>query len=140
MPRDLYITLPVKDPKRSVDFFTALGFSFDPQFTSDNGAALVVNDGTRVMLASQAFFSTLTPVPIADARKATEVLLALSLDSRAEVDELVRNAVAAGATEGHDAEDSGFMYQRAFVDLDGHQWGVFHVDMSRIDASQLPTQ
>ena len=125
MPRNLYVTLPVKDLQRSVDFFAALGFSFDPQFASENGAALVVNDNTSVMLATEAFFSTLTKVPIADPRKATEALFALSLDNRAEVDELVRNAVAAGAAEGHDPEDYGFMYHRGFVDLDGHQWGVF---------------
>jgi predicted lactoylglutathione lyase len=140
MPRNLYVTLPVKDVERSVDFFAALGFSFDPQFTSENGAALVVNDNTSVMLAGEAFFSTLTKVPIADPRKATEALLALSLDSRTEVDDIVRKAVAAGASEGHDAEDSGFMYQRAFVDLDGHQWGVLHIDTARMDASQLPPQ
>ena len=134
MPRNLYVTLPVKDVERSVDFFAALGFSFNPEFTSENGAALVINDGTSVMLASEPFFSTLTKVPITDARKATEALLALSLDSRAEVDELVRKAVAAGATEGHDPEDSGFMYQRAFVDLDGHQWGVLHMDASQSSA------
>lgn len=125
MPRNLYVTLPVKDLQRSVDFFAALGFSFNPQFASENGASLVVNDNTSVMLASEAFFSTLTPVPITDARKATEALFALSLDSRAEVDELVRKAVAAGAAAGHDPEDYGFMYHSGFVDLDGHQWGVF---------------
>ena len=92
------------------------------------------------MLASEAFFATLTKVPIADARKATEALLALSLDSRAEVDELVRKAVAAGAAEGHEAEDLGFMYSRAFVDLDGHQWGVLHMDTSWKDTSQSPKQ
>lgn len=135
MPRNLYITLPVKDPERSVDFFAALGFSFDPQFTSDNGAALVVNDSTRVMLADETFFSMLTKVPVADARKATEALLALSLDSRAEVDDMVRKAVTAGAEEGHDPEDDGVMYQRAFIDLDGHQWGVFHIDAARATAA-----
>ena len=135
MPRNLYVTLPVKDLDRSVGFFAALGFSFDPAFASENGAALVINDNTSVMLAKEAFFSTLTKVPIADARKATEALFALSLDSRAEVDELVRKAIAAGATEGHAPEDLGFMYSWAFVDLDGHQWGVFHMDMA-----QLPQQ
>jgi len=134
MPRNLYVTLPVKDVGRSVDFFAALGFAFNPAFASENGAALVINADTSVMLASEPFFSTLTKVPITDARKATEALLALALDSRAEVDELVRKAVAAGAAEGHDAEDSGFMYQRAFVDLDGHQWGVFHMDESQVPA------
>jgi predicted lactoylglutathione lyase len=132
MPRNLYVTLPIKDLKRSVDFFTALGFAFDQQFSSENGAALVVNDSTRVMLATEPFFSTLTKVPIVDARASTEVLLALSLDSRAEVDELVQKAVAAGAAEGHDPEDLGFMYSRAFVDLDGHQWGVLHMDMAQL--------
>jgi predicted lactoylglutathione lyase len=132
MPRNLYVTLPIKDLKRSVDFFTALGFAFDHQFASENGAALVVNDSTRVMLATEPFFSTLTKVPIVDARASTEVLLALSLDSRAEVDELVQKAVAAGAAEGHDPEDLGFMYSRAFVDLDGHQWGVLHMDMAQL--------
>ena len=135
MPRNLYVTLPVKDVERSVDFFEALGFSFNPAFTSENGAALVINDSTNVMLASEPFFSTLTEVPIANARESTEALLALSLDSRAEVDELVRKAVAAGAAEGHAPEDSGFMYQRAFVDLDGHQWGVLHIDASQMAAN-----
>ena len=135
MPRSLYVTLPIKNVERSVDFFEALGCSFDPRFTSENGDGVVVNDNTRVMLATEPFFSTLTRVPITDPRKATEALLALSLDSRGEVDELVQKAVAAGAAEGHEPEDLGFMYSRAFVDLDGHQWGVLHMDMA-----QLPTQ
>jgi predicted lactoylglutathione lyase len=134
MPRNLYVTLPVKDLRRSVDFFAAIGFAFNQQFASENGTALVINDNTSVMLATEPFFSTLTKVPIADARKATEALLALSLDSRAEVDELVRKAVAAGADAGHDPEDLGFMYSSGFVDLDGHQWGVFHMDMSQAPA------
>ena len=135
MPRNLYVTLPVKDLQRSVEFFAALGFAFNPKFASENGAALVINDKTSVMLASTAFFSTLTKVPITDPRKAAEALFALSLDSRAEVDELLRKAIAAGATEGHDAEDDGFMYQRAFVDLDGHQWGVLHMDESAMPSA-----
>ncbi len=135
MPRKLYVTLPVKDLQRSVEFFAALGFAFNPKFASENGAALVINDKTSVMLASTAFFSTLTKVPITDPRKAAEALFALSLDSRAEVDELLRKAIVAGATEGHDAEDYGFMYQRAFVDLDGHQWGVLHMDESAMPSA-----
>jgi predicted lactoylglutathione lyase len=134
MARNLYVTLPIKDLRRSLDFFAALGFAFDQQFASENGAALVINDNTSVMLATEPFFSTLTKVPITDARKATEALLALSLDSRAEVDDLVRKAVAAGAAAGHDPEDLGFMYSSGFVDLDGHQWGVFHMDMSQAPA------
>jgi len=128
MSRNLYVTLPVKDVQRSVDFFAALGFALNPKFASDNGAALVINDSTTVMLTTEAFFSTLTKVPIVDARQATEALFSLSLDSRAEVDDLIHKAVAAGAQEGHDPEDYGFMYQRAFIDLDGHQWGVFQMN------------
>ena len=128
MSRNLYVTLPVKDVQRSVDFFAALGFSFNPKFASDNGAALVINDTTTVMLASEVFFSTLTKVPIVDARQATEALFSLCLQTRTEVDDLIGKAVAAGAEEGHEPEDYGFMYQRAFIDLDGHQWGVFQMD------------
>lgn len=119
MPRNLYVTLPVKDLERSVDFFAALGFSFNPDFTSESGAALVINDNTSVMLVAESFFSTLSKVPITDPRKATEALFSLSQDSREDVDALVRKALAAGATEGHAPEDLGFMYSWAFVDLDG---------------------
>lgn len=131
MSRNLYVTLPVKDLDRSVDFFEALGFSFNPDFTSENGAALVINDRTSVMLVGESFFSTLSKVPITDPRKATEALFSLSLDSREQVDALVRKAIAVGATEGHAPEDLGFMYSWAFVDLDGHQWGVFHMDVAQ---------
>lgn len=131
MPRNLYVTLPVKNLDRSVDFFEALGFSFNPDFTSENGAALVINDRTSVMLVGESFFSTLSKVPITDPRKATEALFSLSLDSREQVDALVRKAIAVGATEGHAPEDLGFMYSWAFVDLDGHQWGVFHMDVAQ---------
>ncbi|WP_287596016.1 VOC family protein [Thermomonas sp.] len=131
MSRNLYVTLPVKNLDRSVDFFEALGFSFNPDFTSENGAALVINDRTSVMLVGESFFSTLSKVPITDPRKATEALFSLSLDSREQVDALVRKAIAVGATEGHAPEDLGFMYSWAFVDLDGHQWGVFHMDVAQ---------
>ena len=131
MARNFYVTLPVKDLKRSIDFFEELGFSFNPQFTSENGVALVINDNTSVMLVAESFFSTLSKVPITDPRKATEALFSLSMDSRTEVDAMVRKAIAAGATEGHAPEDLGFMYSWAFVDLDGHQWGVFHMDESQ---------
>ena len=131
MSRNLYVTLPVKNLDRSVDFFEALGFSFNPDFTSENGAALVINDRTSVMLVGESFFSTLSKVPLTDPRKATEALFSLSLDSREQVDALVRKAIAVGATEGHAPEDLGFMYSWAFVDLDGHQWGVFHMDVAQ---------
>ena len=134
MPRSLFVNLPVKNLKRTRDFFAALGFSFNPQFTDDNAACLVINDGTSVMLLQEAFFASFTPKKICDTRDTTEVLLALSLGSREEVDSLVAEAIAAGATEGHPPEDHGFMYSRAFLDLDGHNWGPFWMDDSQFPA------
>ena len=131
MPRNLYVNLPVKDLERSIDFFSALGFSFNPKFTDENATSMIINDNTAVMLLKESFFSTFTPKAICNAREATEVLLAISLDSRAEVDEFVAKAVAAGAKEVGEATDHGFMYERGFVDLDGHNWGPFWMDESQ---------
>ena len=134
MTRKLYVNLPVKDLQRSVDFFTALGFSFNPVFSNDHGAAMIVNEHTGVMLLDEALFTSFTPKKICDARDTTEVLLAVSLGSRAEVDEFVEKAIAGGATEGHPPEDEGFMYSRAFMDLDGHNWGPFWMDEAQMPA------
>ena len=131
MPRKLFVNLPVKDLERSVDFFAALGFSFNPTFTNENAAAMIVNDLTGVMLLQEGFFSTFTPKAICDAKEAVEALLAISLDSRADVDDFVARALAAGATEQGEATDHGFMYERGFVDLDGHNWGPFWMDESQ---------
>ena len=135
MPRSLYVNLPVKDLERTVDFFTALGFAFNPMFTDENATCMIVNDGTSVMLLVESYFATFTKKPLADAHAVTETLLALSLDSRAEVDDFVAKALAKGAVEYAEPKDLGFMYQRGIADLDGHQWEVFFMD-----ESQMPTQ
>lgn len=134
MPRNLYVNLPVNDLERSVDFFAALGFSFNPMFTDENAAALIINDNTSVMLLAEPFFATFTRKSICNAKESTEALLALSLDSREDVDDFVAKAVAAGATEEGEATDHGFMYERGFVDLDGHNWGPFWMDVSQFPA------
>jgi len=134
MPRKLYVNLPVKELERTVDFFAALGFSFNPTFTNENATCMVINDNTSVMLLVEPFFSGFTNKPIVDAHAGTEVLLALSLDSRDEVDAFITNAVAAGASRTQEAKDYGFMYQHAFADLDGHQWEVFWMDETRMPA------
>jgi len=134
MPRNLYANLPVRDLERSVDFFAALGFSFNPKFTDENAAAMIVNDNTSVMLLKESFFAGFTPKAICNAREATEVLLAISLDSREEVDDFVSKAVAAGAREVGEATDHGFMYERGFTDLDGHNWGPFWMDEAQFPA------
>ncbi len=132
MPRNLYVNLPVKDLERSVDFFAALGFSLNPKFTDENAASLIINDNTGVMLLVESFFTTLTTKPIIDARVGTEVLLAISVDSREAVDALVARAVAAGGSAPGEPKDYGFMYDHGFEDLDHHQWGVFWMDESQM--------
>lgn len=128
MPRNLYVNLPVKDLGLTVDFFTALGFAFNPKFTDENAACMIVNDNASVMLLVESFFATFTRKPIADAKAVTETLLALSLESRAEVDDFVARATSMGAVEYAEPRDLGFMYQRGIADLDGHQWEVFFMD------------
>ena len=131
MPRNLYVNLPVKDLERTVDFFTALGFAFNPMFTDENATCMIVNDGTSVMLLVESYFATFTKKPLADAHAVTETLLALSLDSRAEVDDFIAKALAKGAVEYAEPKDLGFMYQRGIADLDGHQWDFFFMDESQ---------
>jgi predicted lactoylglutathione lyase len=134
MPRNLYVNLPVKDLARSVDFFEALEFSFNPKFTDENAACLIINERTGVMLLAENFFAGFTHKPIADARASTETLLALSLDSRADVEAFMTRALAAGATPTIESKDYGFMYQHGFADPDGHQWEVFWMDEAQMPA------
>jgi predicted lactoylglutathione lyase len=128
MTRKIFVNLPIKDMEASQAFFRALGFSFNPQFTNEQGACMVVADDIFVMLLVEPFFQTFIKKPIADAKKATEVLVCLSCDSRAEVDELVKKALAAGATAPNAPQDHGFMYAHGFDDLDGHTWELVWMD------------
>lgn len=128
MARQLFVNLPVDDLDRAVEFFAALGFSFNAKFTDENATCMVISEHIQVMLLTKPFFAGFTKKPVADARSATETLLALSCESREEVDALVAKAVAAGAATPVEAKDFGFMYQHGFEDLDGHQWEVFWMD------------
>jgi predicted lactoylglutathione lyase len=130
MSRQIYVNLPIRDMERSKAFFSALGFSFNPQFTNEQGACMVIAHNIFVMLLVESFFQTFTKKPVADASKTTEVLICLSCGSRAEVDDLVRKAVAAGATAPNPPQDHGFMYGHGFTDLDGHVWELMHLDPS----------
>lgn len=132
MFRNLYVNLPVKDLARAVDFFEALDFSFNPKFTDEHAACLIINDRTSVMLLVESYFAGFTSKPIADARASTETLLALSLESRAEVDAFMARALAAGATSTIEPRDLGFMYQHGFADPDGHQWEIFWMDEAQM--------
>ena len=130
MSRQIFVNLPIKNMERSKAFFGALGFSFNPQFTNEQGACMVVSDSIYVMLLVEPFFQTFTKKQIADAGKTTEVLICLSCESRAEADELVRKAVAAGGSTPNAPQDHGFMYGHGFQDLDGHIWELAYMDPS----------
>ncbi len=128
MFRQIFVNLAVKDMAHSQAFFKALGLTFNQRFTNEKGACLEIGENFYAMLLVEPFFQGFTKKPISDAQKATEVILALSVDSRAEAEEVVRQAVAAGATTPNAPQDHGFMYQHGFADLDGHQWEVFWMD------------
>jgi predicted lactoylglutathione lyase len=127
MHKQIFVNLPVKDLKRSMTFFKALGLSFDPQFTNDQGACLVIGDNNFAMLLVEDFFQGFTSKAIVDAEQSTEVLVCLSCESRTEVDELVAKAVAAGGRAPRPPLDHGFMYGHGFEDLDGHIWELVHM-------------
>lgn len=131
MTRDIYVNLPVKNLGRSVEFFTKLGFEFNPQFTDKNGTCMIINDHAYVMLLTQKFFKTFMKKQIANTTKITEVINAFSVESRDKVDEILEKAIAMGATTYRDADDHGWMYVRAFQDLDGHLWEVLYADASK---------
>ena len=127
-PRKMFVNLAVRDLKRSMAFFTKLGFGFNPKFTDDNAACMIISEEAYVMLLGEPFFKTFTGRELCDTTTHTEALVALSCGSRAEVDEMVKKAVAAGGKNAMDAQDHGFMYGWSFYDLDGHHWEVFWMD------------
>ena len=135
MSRKIFVNLPVDNMQRSRAFYEALGFSFNPQFTNEQGACMVVSDDIYVMLLVKPFFQTFTGKAIADASQTTEVLVCISADSRDEVDALVRKAKAAGGAVPRQPQDHGFMYGHGFEDPDGHIWEVAYMDMSAVPAS-----
>jgi len=131
MATKIFVNLPVKDLGKSIAFFTKLGFSFNPQFTDETATCMIVSEDASVMLLTHAKFKGFSPNPICDAKKATEVLVCLSRDSRAAVDEMVKKAVAAGGAIYSKPQDYGFMYGHGFQDLDGHVWELMWMDVSK---------
>ena len=127
-PRQLFVNLPVADLKRAMAFFTRLGFEFNPKFTNDQGACMIVNAEACVMLLATGFFETFTRKRVCDTRERTEAINAFSVGSRAEVDAVYHAAIAAGGQPAMETQDHGFMYSRAFYDLDGHHWEVLWFD------------
>ena len=131
MPKQIFVNLPVKDLKRSIDFFSKLGFEFNPKFTDENATCMIVGENIYVMLLVEKFFKTFTPKEISDATKQSEVIIALNTENNQKVDDMVKKAVAAGGKAYREPKDYGFMYQHGFQDPDGHLWEVFYMDESK---------
>lgn len=132
MARKIFVNLPVKDLDRAVGFFAKLGFPHNPQFTDETAACIVISEEIYAMLLTEPKFGEFTSKQIADASRTTEVLLALSADSREEADRLAEAAIAAGGREARPADDHGFMYGRSFEDPDGHIWEVFWMNPAHL--------
>jgi uncharacterized protein len=133
MSTQIFVNLPVKNLNKSVEFFAKLGYEFNSQFTDENATCMIVSENIFVMLLVEKFFKTFTPKEICDTSKSAEVLVALSFESRAEVDAMVAKAIAAGGTTYKEPIDMGFMYQHGFQDLDGHIWEIFFMEESAVN-------
>lgn len=131
MTKNIFVNLPVKDLKKSMEFYTRLGFTNNPQFTDETAACMVLSENIFVMLLTYDKFKSFTKKDIADASKTTQVLLCIDAESVEKVKELVNIAEKSGGSVYMEAADHGWMYQHSFADPDGHQWEVAHMDLSK---------
>ena len=131
-PRKLFVNIPVSNLQRSIEFFETLGFTFNPQFTDANATCMLVGEDAYFMLLTRDYFQGFSKRAMGDPRKETNALFAISLDDRAQVDDLVSKALAAGGSPAGEPQDHGFMYQWSFRDLDGHQWEPFWMDPAAV--------
>ncbi|PTM59651.1 VOC family protein [Desmospora activa] len=127
----IFVNLPVKDLKRSVDFFTKLGFEFNDQFSGDKATCMVISENIYAMLLVEDFFQSFTKKELTDTRKSAEIIVTLSAESREQVDEIVNRGLAAGGKPGYEF-DHGFMYESSFQDIDGHFWAFIYMDESKM--------
>src|SRR5687767_1059882 len=132
MSAKIFINLPVNDLKKSMAFYKALGFTFNAQFTDDTAACMVISEHNYAMLLTHDKFKMFASKPIPDAHKTTGVLIAISLESKEAVDNMLEKAVEAGGREPREKQDHGFMVQRTFEDLDGHTWEPFWMDPTHV--------
>jgi uncharacterized protein len=131
-PRKLFVNIPVNDLQRSIQFFEALGFAFNPHFTDATATCMLVGEDAYFMLLTRDRFAGFSKRPTGDAQRETSALFAIGVGSREEVDVVVHKAVAAGGSHALDPQDHGFMYGWSFYDVDGHHWEVFWMDPSAI--------
>jgi len=132
MAKQIFINLVVKDLQKSMDFYTALGFSNNPQFSDDTGKCMVWSENIFVMIMTHEKFASFATKPIADTKSNLAALFALSVDSVDEVNSIVNKGLEAGGTEPTEMKDYGFMQQRNIEDFDGHTWEVFYMDITKI--------
>jgi uncharacterized protein len=132
MTPQIFVNLPVKDLNETVDFFTKLGFAFNPQFTDENATCMIVNNDIFVMLLVEKFFKTFTKKELCDTTKDTEVIVALSTESREKVDQMINKVIEAGGKEHRKPQDHGWMYGRSFEDINGHLWEVIYMDKNAL--------
>lgn len=132
-PRKLFVNMPVSDLQRSIDFFEALGFTFNTQFTDETASCMLVGEEAYIMLLTREKFADFSKRPAGNAQQTTSALYAFSVNSRAEVDEIVKKALGAGGAKALDPKDHGFMYQWSFFDPDGHHWEVFWMDPAAVN-------
>ena len=137
MSRMMFVNLPVADLGKSIEFFSQLGFEFNPQFTDETATCMILGERNFVMLLTREKYASFTPgLEICDSGKSTVVIVCLSAESRAEVDSLVDKAVAAGGSTYREPEEYGSMYGRAFRDLDGHIWEFMWMDPAALQQAE----
>jgi len=134
--KKLFVNLPVKNLQKSINFFSKLGFTFNPQFTDENATCMIIGEDSYAMLLEEKFFKTFTNKAITDTAKSAEVIMAIFVESREQVDELVNKAFAAGAKKYNEPNDHGWMYGWSFQDLDHHLWEVGYMDIKAAPQKQ----
>ena len=142
MATKIFVNLPVKNLNKTIEFFTKLGFKFNPQFTDENATCMIVDEDIFVMLLIENFFKTFTKKQISDTSKNTEVIVALSVEGREKVDQMINKAIESGGRESRESrepQDHGWMYGRSFEDIDGHLWEVIYMDESAMKNDGKPT-
>ena len=132
MTTKIFVNLPAKDLNKTIEFFTELGFKFNPQFTDENATCMIVGEDIFVMLLVEKFFKTFTKKEICDTSKNTEVIVALSVEGREKVDQMINRAIEAGGRESREPQDHGWMYGRSFEDINGHIWEIIYMDESAL--------
>jgi len=135
MTTKIFVNLPVKDLNRAVEFFTKLGFKFNPQFTDKNATCMIISEDIFVMLLVEEFFKTFTKKEICNTSKNIEAIIALSAESRENVDEMINKAIEAGGIEPRKPQDHGWMYDRAFEGIDGHLWEITYMNESSLKSN-----